>query len=150
MTQVTEYRALELLHEYFSRGEPFRLVVTGTSMVPFLRSGKDSVLLSPLSKPPKRGQIFLFRMGDRLVLHRLWKITEKGWIMNGDGQVKLERIQAEQVEAVVTHVIRQSGRVYSCDRWTFRLMSALWRPSRPIRPRLLPVMGRLRGLWPKK
>lgn len=128
---------LSELKKAFSQGRQGSLQVTGTSMVPFLRHKKDWVLLRPPAGEPQVGQILLFRVGDRLVLHRLRRKKQKHYIMNGDGQATWEEIAPEQVEAVVTAVIRQSGRILPCDGMAFRLLSALWWPTRPVRPLLI-------------
>lgn len=147
MELVSGVDGLKMLHTAFSQGKQVKLLVTGTSMVPFLRHKKDFVMLSPVTEEPKRGQVLLYRVGDRLILHRLRKKQAGFYVMNGDGRVQLERIQPEQVEAVVTEVIRQSGRCLSCDGMGFWMLSLLWWPTRPLRPVLLRLMGGIKGSW---
>lgn len=130
-------QVLSELKKAFSQGRQISIQVTGTSMVPFLRHGKDWVLVEPLAEEPQVGQILLFRVGDRLLLHRLRRKRQGHYIMNGDGRSSCEEIAPEQVEAVVTAVIRQSGRTLACDGLLFRVLSVLWWPTRPVRPLLI-------------
>lgn len=139
MKELSTDEMLTMLHEQFAQGSGFSIVVRGTSMVPFLRSGKDSVVLVPLREEPRVGQILLFRDGQRLILHRLIRKENDRYVMNGDGQEKLEVIRREQVEAVVSQVVRRSGRRISCDSPGFRLVSSLWRVTRPFRHWLIPL-----------
>lgn len=125
------------LQKAFMEGRQVSLQVTGTSMVPFLRHRKDWVLLRPLEGVPKVGQILLFSQGERLVLHRLRRKKRGYYIMNGDGQARIEVIRPEQVQAVACAVIRRSGRTIPCDSLFFRLAGALWYPTRPVRPQIL-------------
>ena len=134
------------IQKQFSEGKRASLLVTGTSMVPFLRHKKDWVLLQMVSEEPKVGQILLFSMGERLLLHRLIRKKDGCYIMNGDGQAKLEVIRPEQVEAVVCGVVRQSGRSYDCDSPLWRLLWLMWRPTRPFRKGILKVAAALKSM----
>lgn len=130
-------QVLSQLKQQFSEGKQASLLVTGTSMVPFLRHEKDWVLLRAPEQEPQVGQILLFRMGDRLLLHRLRRKKQGYFLMNGDGLTKFEVIQPHQVEAVVTGVVRRSGRTISCSSVLWKFLTALWWPTRPMRPQLL-------------
>ena len=48
---------LELLEET----DPVPLVITGGSMTPFLVHGRDTIYLSKITTPPKRGDMILYR-----------------------------------------------------------------------------------------
>lgn len=137
-------QALSEIRQQFSQGKPASLLVTGTSMVPFLRHEKDWVILAPAEGEPRVGQILLFRMGDRLVLHRLRKKRQGSYVMNGDGLQKIEIIEPRQVEAVVTAIVRRSGRTISCEGLLFLVLTALWWPTRPLRPMILRIAAGLK------
>ncbi len=134
---VSEEKALEILGDRFARGQQGTILVTGTSMVPFLRHEKDMVRLSPVTDLPEPGDICLFTLGGRLLLHRMRKQKDGQLYMNGDGRMEYEVIHREQLVAVVTHIIRRSGRVIDCGSLWFRVLSALWQGAKPIRPALL-------------
>ena len=149
MLRISVEQAKTHLEEKFLQNRPADLLVTGTSMVPFLRHEKDHVQLVPPSGDFRVGQILLFSMGDRLILHRLRKKRDGNLVMNGDGQCHFEVIRPEQVVAVATHVIRRSGRVISCNSLGWWLLSALWYPTRPLRPRLLRLAAGLKSVYCK-
>ena len=124
------------LADVLSAGGWVSFVVTGYSMTPFLRHGRDAVCLRAWEeKDMKCGQILLFQRLDRsLVLHRIRKRLPNGeLIMNGDAQAWCETISTEQVIAIVSAVER-NGRHISCNSIWFWLWSWLWYPTRPIRP----------------
>lgn len=53
---------------------PVTIPLEGDSMRPLIRRGKDPVTIIPLNRPPKKGDVVLFVLGDRYIVHRLWKI----------------------------------------------------------------------------
>ena len=137
------------LTEIISAGGRICLVVTGSSMTPFLKHGRDVVYLRAWEeKDCKRGQILLFqRPNNSLVLHRIRKILPDGTLlMNGDAQAWCETISRDQVIAIVSSVERK-GRHISCSSLWFWLWNWLWYPTRPVRPILFKLW---RILFPKK
>lgn len=130
--QAAELRAL--LRKEFSKGKAVPLVVTGYSMRPMLRHGKDRVVLvAPETRPPARGEIVLFFRDDgSCVLHRV--IGERGGalVVNGDAQTWTETVRRDQVAAVVCGVVRR-GRYLACDAASYRLRAGLWERLRPAR-----------------
>ena len=125
-----------VLTEVLSSGGTISLAVSGYSMSPFLKHGRDTVRLRACTEKDLRcGQILLFKRPDHvLVMHRVRRILPGGrLVMNGDGQAWCETISAEQVIAVVLSVER-NGRQMSNESIRFRLWSAVWYPTRPIRP----------------
>ena len=126
------------LIDIISAGGQPTIVVTGTSMRPYLKHGRDAVRLKLWKETNLQcGQILLFQRLDRsLVLHRVRKMLPDGkLLMNGDGQAWCETISREQVIGVVSSVARK-GRYIPCDSLRFRLWNWLWYPTRPIRPLL--------------
>lgn len=124
------------LTDAISAGGRICLVVTGSSMTPFLKHERDRVCLCAWEeKDRKCGQILLFQKPNQsLVLHRIRKCLPDGkLLMNGDAQRWCETISAEQVLAVVSSVERK-GRHISCSSIWFWLWNWLWYPTRPIRP----------------
>ena len=114
----TQTRTMEpevLLEEYrrLLREDPsidaLPLVITGNSMSPFLIHGRDTVYLSRLTRPVRRGDMLLYqRENGSYVLHRVFKAAPESLTMIGDAQTILEPgIQPEQVIAVVTRVERK-------------------------------------------
>ena len=80
------------------------LVVSGSSMTPFLAHGRDTVYLSRLTRPARKGDILLYRRDNgAYVLHRVRKAGRTELTMVGDAQTELEPgIRPDQVTAIVT------------------------------------------------
>ncbi len=65
---------------------------TGNSMLPLIEEGKDTVKIVPVTVPLKKYDVILYRRPNgKYVLHRIVKITKKGYVLCGDNQVGLEK-----------------------------------------------------------
>ena len=52
---------MPVLRELLAQGRSVSLTVTGESMSPFLRHGRDQIRLEGVTAPPKRGDMVLFQ-----------------------------------------------------------------------------------------
>lgn len=130
---IERYRAL-----LETDGTPLPLPVTGSSMLPFLSPGRDSVLLARPNRRLRRGDMALYRReGGGYVLHRIVACQrDGGFAMAGDAQQLVERgIRRDQIVAVVCAAVRK-GRCQGpgCFWWEF--FARVW-------PRVLPLRGGL-------
>ena len=122
------------------------LIVSGRSMTPFLVGGRDTVYLSRLERPVRRGDILLYqRDSGQYVLHRVWKVEKNGtFTMVGDAQVELEHgIREDQVIAIVTFVLRKEKTVFPGFFW-WEFFEKIWIRMVPLRPFFRKVYSRLR------
>lgn len=135
--------ALSRLIARLEEGVPCRLVVTGDSMLPFLRHGQDAVILVPLSGSIRRGELlFYLRAPGIPVLHRVCAIRSDGSLfMCGDAQTTPESISPTQVLARVT-MIDKHGVLTDCSAPISRLKARIWIALRPLRPCILAVLRR--------
>ena len=127
---MEEYR--KLLQEEGVKELP--LTVTGNSMSPFLIHGRDTVYLSRLTRPAKRGDVLLYRRqnGD-YILHRVYAVTPEGCTMVGDAQRELETgIRPEQVIAIVTRAIRKDKELCPGSFW-WDFFETTWLCLLPVR-----------------
>lgn len=137
---LTPEEAAQRLLPLLEAGAEVPLTVTGSSMVPFLRHGRDTVFLrGPDQCPPRVGDILLFRRDNgQWVLHRLHHRTGDGLlVINGDAQTWFETIRPEQAAGVAVRVRRGEGEPFSPRRWDWRLLTLVWKLLRPVRPALL-------------
>ena len=129
-------------------GGSCRLLVTGGSMLPILRSEKDWVILAPCTQTPKRGDIlFYVRPSGYCVLHRVHRVLDaERFAICGDAQTALEMVEQRQVVAKVSH-IQRGERVISCEAPGWKLLSWFWMLTKPLRPLLMKGIGLL---WRRK
>lgn len=102
-------------------------------MLPMLRQGRDSVLLSPLPDRLKKYDLPLYRRDDgKFVLHRIVKAGES-YTCVGDNQFWLEKgVQRRHMIALVTAFYRDEKEI-SVDAPLYRLYCRIWHYSRPFR-----------------
>ena len=92
-------------------------------MLPAIREGRDTVMLSRAVPPYARGDLLLYRRTNGvLVLHRVVRVETDGTLtMRGDNQLASERgIREEQVIAAVKRYFR-NGREIRTDSLRGRL-----------------------------
>ena len=94
-----------LIEEVISTDGEFRLYPKGTSMLPLIRQGKDSVILVKPSLLSSKDIVLYKRSNDQFVLHRIIKINGDDLILCGDNQSELEKgIKSTDVIAKVKAV----------------------------------------------
>lgn len=113
-----------LLEEQLARGSA-QLPVTGSSMSPTFRGGRDLVRLEKRDAF-SRGDVILYRRENgQFVLHRIMEIAPSGVICCGDRQTEYETIHPRQVLAVVTAFCRK-GTWRDVRSLSYRLYVKLW------------------------
>lgn len=139
--------AVPRMRQLLAAGQCCRLTVTGTSMVPFLRSGRDRVVLRAVQGPPRRGDIVFFqRPGGQYVLHRVHRRLPDGrYRICGDGQTVTEDVSPEALLAVVV-ALERDGRPFSAANPLWRGLSLLWIAGLPLRRPMLALLHRLWAL----
>ena len=134
-----------VLHEILASGGTASIVVSGSSMRPLLKAGRDTVYLRTCTeKDLRRGQILLFKRPDgKLILHRIRSVLPNGQlVMNGDSQAWCETISYNRVIAVVSSFERK-GQHISCNSARFRFWNQFWYPTRVLRPVLFKLWHNL-------
>lgn len=132
--QVTLADMMPLIREQLAAGQKVRFTPHGSSMWPMLRSGRDAVELSPLTQPPKKYDLPLYRRPDgTYILHRIIRLEQQGYTCAGDGQLRSETgVSAAQMIALVTAFCR-NGRWYPVTHPGYRLYCRLWPACKAIR-----------------
>ena len=129
---------MPVLRELLAQGQSVCLTVTGESMSPFLRHGRDQVLLECVTAPPGRGDMVLFqRRGGQYIMHRiLRRLPDGNYALIGDGQQQVEKpIAPQQIFAVVTQVCRKGAWIGPEAFW-WRFFAGPWLTLLPLRPTL--------------
>ena len=136
---LEEYRRL-LKEEH--RIEALPLVVSGSSMSPFLIHGRDTVYLSRLTRQVRRGDILLYqRRSGKYVLHRVWKVCPGSYTMVGDNQTVLEPgIRDDQIIAIVTAADRKGKRMAPGGFW-WEFFEKVWIRMVPLRRSAQKIYG---------
>ena len=134
-----------IMEEILESGGQCRLKVTGYSMTPILKHKRDSVVLTTAKgKVLKRGDIvFIKRKSGEYVLHRVYKILENGFIMNGDAQTWTEFVEFDQVIGIISQINRNSKDI-SVNNLFYKFIVNIWMLLRPLRKIIFKTYGILR------
>ncbi len=144
--EVDNQEYLGMLKELILDGKEVSLIVTGSSMSPFIIHKRDSVLLAPVNRPLKKGDIVFFqRENAAYILHRICRVNKDGtYDIIGDGQLEIERnVKREQIFAIVTMVRRKGREIRPGDFW-WEFFARVWLRMIPLRPLAVRVYGRRR------
>ena len=109
------------------------LVISGSSMSPFLAHRRDTVYLSRVRRPLKKGDMILFRRdsGD-YILHRILRAENGIYTLIGDAQNWTEPVRQDQVLALVTAVRRKGSLLREGDVW-WVFFEKIWLRMIPLR-----------------
>lgn len=134
----------ELIREVLATGGEFRLYPHGTSMLPLLRQGIDSVALRRLDRQPQKFDILFYKRQDgSFILHRVKEVTNEGIVLWGDNHTMLEYgITEENIIGYAARIFR-GDKELDCQSLWYRLYLWLWQ-FKAIRRVLLPIAYRLR------
>ena len=116
------------------------LIISGNSMSPFLVHGRDTVYLSRLERPAKRGDVLLYkRESGAYILHRVYKVEKDSYTMVGDAQTQLEQgIRQDQIIAIMTSALRK-GKLQKKGSFWWEFFEKLWIRIIPLRPMLTKI-----------
>ncbi len=139
---ISEYDSL--IREVLASGGEFRLYPHGTSMLPLIRQGIDSVTLRSLNRPPEKYDILFYQRADgSYVLHRVKEVTPEGLILWGDNHTMLEYgVTEDQIIGYAARVFRGEKEL-DCRSFKYRVYLWLWQ-FKAIRRMLLSIAYRLR------
>ncbi len=115
--------------------ESVPLVISGSSMAPFLVHGRDTVYLSKVTQPLKRGDMILYRRSTgAYIMHRIVRQRDGAYDLLGDAQLEIEPgIRPEQVLAVV-RTVRRKGKLLRKGSFWWEFFEHVWLLLRPLRP----------------
>lgn len=127
------------LARLLAEGKEVRFTPSGVSMRPYIEGDRDSVILTPLHRAPRRGDILLATVETlcgrtTYVLHRLVRIEGETLVLQGDGNLMgEERCTAGDVIGRVSRIESPKG----CRKCLTN--GRLWYGLKPVRKWLLKI-----------
>lgn len=161
ITRVSQAQLTPLMLECLDKGQEIVLTVTGNSMSPFLRHGRDKVVLAKPADPTalRVGDVPLYRRENgQLVLHRIVERDDGKkrrlygerepypsmhssspltYTMLGDAQTDLERdVRPDQILAIAEAFVRK-GKRWECRSIAYQRRCLRWHSLLTIRKPLV-------------
>lgn len=138
---------MEPLLALLEETESVPLVISGYSMTPFLLHGRDTVYLSRIKEPLKRGDMVLYRRDTgAYILHRVYRVEGETYTMVGDAQTQLEPgIRKDQVLAKVV-AVRRKGKLLKKGHFLWDFFEKTWIGMVPARPMAMAAYAKIKRL----
>ncbi len=116
VNNVTLAEMWPFMEEQIKAGKTVRFAPKGTSMLPMLRQGVDTVVLKKAPEKLKKYDLPLYlRENGQFVLHRVVGVRKDSYVMCGDNQcVREYGIKDENILAIASGFYREDVFV-SCD-----------------------------------
>ena len=124
---------MPLIRESLNEGREVTFSPRGTSMLPFLKEGRDTVTLTPPPEKLKKYDVPLYqRENGQYILHRVVRVGDT-YTCVGDNQFVLEKgVEHSQIIGVCASFVRKGRKQYpNAPKW--RLYAKVWHYSRPAR-----------------
>ena len=115
----------------------------GVSMLPFIRGGRDSVLLGKPEDIRTEDIVLVELPGPRYVLHRIEMIEGKVLTLMGDGNIAWREVcEVKDVIALALKIFR-NGEEIDCRSASEKRKARIWRRLLPLRRYLLAIYKRI-------
>ena len=135
MRQIANNVYIPVLKDLVEEGKEVSMMISGSSMNPFLIHQRDYILMKKPEEELKAGDMVFFQRRDEAyVMHRIHHINKEGKLfIIGDAQVDMEGpIDKEQVFAIITKVKRKGKWITPGDFW-WEFFEHIWLHLIPFR-----------------
>ena len=141
MREVDTQEYVSMLKDLVEEGNQVSLLISGSSMAPFLIHHRDTVYFKKPDRELKAGDIVFYRRANgKYVMHRIRWIRQEGYYMIGDGQTQTEGpLKREQIFGLITAVKRKDKLMRPGDFW-WEFFARVWL-------RIIPLRGLIRRLY---
>ena len=97
--------------------------VVGTSMLPLLRNRESIVIVESADRvPPKRGDVVLYKVGGKYILHRIMRVEPEEYLIRGDNTWIMEHVPKTALLATMTGFYRHpDDKLITRDNASYRL-----------------------------
>ena len=142
---TTEY--LSMLRGLVEEGRTVSLLVSGSSMSPFLCHERDFVYFQKPDRELARGDIVFYqRDSGQFVMHRICRVRKDAagtvtYDLIGDNQSAVERgIRRDQIFGLITEVKRKGKMIRPGDFW-WEFFAKVWVRIIPLRRMIANIYG---------
>lgn len=133
---------LPVLQELIEDGKEVSLLISGSSMSPFLIHQRDKVWIKRPDRTLRRGDmVFYRRPSGAYVMHRIHHIDQGGiyWIV-GDAQTMLEAVEPSWIFGLIVKVSRK-GRILAPGDFWWEFFEHVWIRMIPVRRWMVKIYG---------
>lgn len=134
MKVVNTREYVSVLRDLTEEGKTVSMLISGSSMAPFLIHQRDYIYFKKPDRPLHKGDmVFYQRSSGQFVMHRIYKIRPEGVYMIGDAQTQVEGpLDPSCVFALVIRVRRKGKDIRPGDFW-WEFFEHIWLRVIPLR-----------------
>lgn len=145
MKVVDTREYVSVLRGLVEEGREVSMVISGSSMSPFLIHQRDTIFFKKPDRELRAGDmVFCQRATGQYVMHRIWKVKPDGYYIVGDGQIAIEGpVQREQIFALITRVVRKGRKIEPGNFW-WEFFAKVWLHMIPLRWGMMKLYARIR------
>lgn len=146
---MSPHELFTLAGDAISRGGSLTFTVSGDSMRPLLRSGRDSVRLTAPVRPYRVGDLVLAQAGGRVLLHTVIAVDYMGTTVTLMGAGNLQQKEVCHVSAIagVVSEVTRNGQTISTSSRKWKMCDSTWRQLLPFRRLLLFIDRKLHNAF---
>ena len=124
-----------VLRGLVEEGHEVSMLVSGSSMSPFLIHLRDTIYFKKPERPLRAGDIVFYqRDSGQYVMHRILRVRGDAYDIIGDAQIEVERgVRRGQIFAIITRVKRKGKLIAPGDFW-WTFFARVWTKLIPLRP----------------
>lgn len=129
-----------MLRSLVEEGKQVSLIISGSSMSPFLIHARDAICFAKPDRELQKGDMVFFQRNDgNFVMHRIYKIKDGAYYIIGDAQTTIEGpIRREQIFALIKKVRRKGRWIAPGDFW-WEFFAHIWLNIIPLRRIIIKV-----------
>lgn len=134
MREIDTRTYISTLRELVREGHDVNLIISGSSMAPFLIHHRDTIIFGPVDRPLQRGDmVFYERPSGQFVMHRIRKVGREGLYLIGDAQTETEGpLPPDYVFAIIKQVCRKGVWIDEKSK-VWRFFATVWLRVIPFR-----------------
>ena len=146
-----QYLGIDEIEKALEQNQEVCSLTVGISMQPMLRQHRDIVVIKRVDGKLKKNDVPLYkRTGrDKLVLHRILKVTSDGYVIRGDNLYTKEYDVKDGDIIGVLKAFYRDGKYYDCEKSRkYKTYVFFMRVSYPLRYiwkfKLRPFLGKIK------
>ena len=144
MRELDTREYISTLRDLVSEGHDVSLIISGSSMSPFLIHHRDTVIIGPIENPLRRGDmVFYERPNGQFVMHRVQRVRPEGLYLIGDAQTQTEGPLSPSYVFAIVKAVRRKGRLLDEKSWQWRFFATVWLRLIPFRPLIIKIYRRI-------
>ncbi len=134
MRKIDTRAYVSVLRELVEQGQEVSMLISGSSMAPFLIHERDSICFKQPEQTLRKGDmVFYQRDNGQFVMHRICNVKPEGYYIVGDAQTVIEGpVREDQIFAVITKVKRKGKWIEPGDFW-WEFFEHVWICMIPLR-----------------